>query len=211
VFSEHEGPVRRLAWSPDSKTLATIGAEMSAPWIWRIPSGERLPGIEVGNEDWAWGTVAWSPDGQLIAVGVPKNGVRIFNVFTGECVATLQGLRKFVTTLAWHPDGSRLVISGGGAAASVWDTSTWQEVFVLPGNTLDHSLAIWSPNGRILAYVDDSQTVRFRDASAGYALIAQGEYEADRVRRLSLAPRPVAAASKRTAEKARPVASAGDK
>jgi WD40 repeat protein/tRNA A-37 threonylcarbamoyl transferase component Bud32 len=60
----HSGDITDLAFSPDSKYLATASKDHTA-WIWRLDRLEVVAAVPHGqNVVWA---LAWSPDGQLLA------------------------------------------------------------------------------------------------------------------------------------------------
>lgn len=50
-------------------------------------------------------SMAWSPDGILLASGARDKTVRVWNTETGECLGTLTGYRNPVDHLAWSQDG----------------------------------------------------------------------------------------------------------
>jgi WD40 repeat protein len=166
------GPVlHALAWSPDSKRIATSSGMIAAgdisiwgfdnpaivPTVTAIPSAPNLqPGsISVlgSHSDWVM-TVAWSPSGEWLASGGNDNRVRVWEVTTGRLISTLR-LYAWVDSLAWSPDGKYLATAafiGGPSAHSVqvWDTATWQlnKEWNLGGKVVDTS---WSPDGKNLA------------------------------------------------------------
>lgn len=57
-------------------------------------------------------SVAWSPDGSILAAGSIRGDVRLYNSADGKKVVSLSGLEGAVFTLAFTPDGSRLFTSG---------------------------------------------------------------------------------------------------
>lgn len=69
--------------------------------------------------------IAWSPDGQYIAIGYEGGRLEIWNTSTKTIVKSLTRHHDGVTTLAWHPDGIQLA-SADGEQLLIWDTNSGQ-------------------------------------------------------------------------------------
>jgi len=85
-------------------------------------------------------SVAFSPDGKLIATGADDNLIRIWRVGDGTLVRTiggdegLEGDRPRINSIGFSPDG-RLIVSGSaGSKAALWDVSSGDEVAELSGH-----------------------------------------------------------------------------
>ena len=108
-------PVRSLAISPDRQTLAVCES------IWDVTrgvvtlrdarTGEIKRRITEANS--SLGDVAFSPDGQLLAVTRFKGGIRIFSVLTGEEKTGFDGTRPQGKGAVFSPDGKYLCAFGG--------------------------------------------------------------------------------------------------
>ena len=64
-------------------------------------------------------TLAWSPDGSLLAVAAAEGTVHLFDT-DGRSYATLAGHAMGVLDLSWSRDGSRLVTGGQDGVARIW-------------------------------------------------------------------------------------------
>jgi WD40 repeat protein len=100
------------------------------------------------------GSIAFSPDGKLLAVGGYKD-VQLMDAATGKVVATLSGHADVVRALAFTPDGAKLAAAGGLPARSgeikVWDVQTHRLLETRSGHKdCIYSVAI-SPDGKLLA------------------------------------------------------------
>jgi hypothetical protein len=100
------------------------------------------------------GSIAFSPDGKLLAVGGYKD-VQLMDPGTGKVIATLSGHADVVRALAFTPDGTKLAAAGGLPARSgeikIWDLQTHRPVETLSGHKdCIYSVAI-SPDGKLVA------------------------------------------------------------
>jgi hypothetical protein len=119
--------------------------------------------------------VAFSPDGQALAVG-GEGTLCLCRAATGEVVRRFEGRPGRVYALAFSPDGKTLVSGVEGGKVYLWEVATGQERCRCEGHeTTPHAVA-FSPDGRVLASCGGSLrggrdlTVRLWDAVTGKEL-----------------------------------------
>lgn len=104
------------------------------------------------------GPVAFSPQGDSIAVGNYERHIELYNLATGKLLVELQTQIGYINSIAFSPDG-KLIAAGGGIypdrrGVQIWDVATQQLLLELDDfDEAVRSLA-FSPNGAILATAD---------------------------------------------------------
>jgi WD40 repeat protein/tRNA A-37 threonylcarbamoyl transferase component Bud32 len=100
-----------------------------SPWgdvpraeVWDVAKGSRVSSVQGAAERDA-SSVALSPDGGLLAVGLGIHGlVRLWDVRTGKVVRTLDGGAS-IGALEFSSDGAILAVAAG-TSVSLWDVTT---------------------------------------------------------------------------------------
>jgi WD40 repeat protein len=103
----------KVAFSPDGKWLATSGGGCR---LWAVPSWQEGP--RIGGE-----LLAFSPDGQLVAVETGKGAVRLVEPDSGREYARLEDPNQDrAGDAAFSPDGTQLVLTNRDSqSVHVWD------------------------------------------------------------------------------------------
>ncbi len=132
-----------------------------------------------GHTGWVR-SVAISPDSTWAASGSGTAGygtehgddcsIKIWQLKTGTCRATLKGHEGRVISVAITPDGNRILSGSGDRSVRIWDVQTGLELARLDGHTGD----IWSvvalkDNARALSGGFD-KTLRLWDLASGKCL-----------------------------------------
>ena len=102
-----------ICLSPDGSQLASAaGATVR---LWRASNGRFVEAL--AGAAGAVGTLAFSPDGTLLAAGTTEQTIHVRDVATGEARATIAATSD---GLGFLPDG-RLATAGDGSAIQLWD------------------------------------------------------------------------------------------
>ncbi len=137
----HKGGVVHAAWSSGKEQLASAGEDGWVRW-WR---GDDLELVREIRPNGAWVEhLAWSPDGQRLAVASGKE-LRIWNAL-GDEIFAYAGHASTVTGLQWRGDG-RGIGSVSYGAVQLFRLGEMSPYEVLKWKSSLLSMA-WSPNGR---------------------------------------------------------------
>lgn len=127
----------------------------------------------------------FSPDCQCLATGWVDGYIRLWNVDTGEIMATLTGHASGVNRLLFSHDGSLLYSAEFTGQIKIWNLTDQDDVVEFHKPT-DNPVAAISPDGRLGASVLDQRRIDVRDL-ATKALVAQWN-ESQEIRQLAFSP-----------------------
>ncbi|MFH9575677.1 trypsin-like peptidase domain-containing protein [Streptomyces sp. NPDC017454] len=150
-----------MAFSPDGTVFVTGGREFSSVQLWNARTHRHL-GTLAGLTGMV-SSVAFSPDGGLLATASWDGELRLWNVRDRSLTATLAGHTDFAQSVAFTPDGNTLASGGRDAVARLWDVRTHRPVATLSGHAGIVGSVVVSPDGQTLATTGNDRTVRLWD------------------------------------------------
>lgn len=182
-----ENLIRCAAFSPDGKRLAghsQWGEErMGAVRVWELATGKELLHIPTNS---AGHTIAFSPDGQLLAFDVGYT-IRLCQARTGKELLKLEGHQNvstgermnsgYVNALAFSPDGKLLASASCDSTARIWDVTTGRTLHVLEGHQGFVNCVTFFTDGKTVITGGEDGTIRCWEAATGRQLSELSAHE----------------------------------
>lgn len=169
TYRGHTGYVNAVAWSSDSRRVAS-GGDTTAQ-VWDALTGDNAV-IYRGHTN-AVLAVAYSPDGSRVVSGAVDTTAQVWDATTGALVLNYRGHTNAVRFLAWSSDGSRIASGSWDGTVHVWDANTGDTLVVYRGHSSYVNVVAWSPDGQSISSGAGTPDTRVQvwDASTGNTIL----------------------------------------
>ncbi|KAG6413774.1 hypothetical protein SASPL_126488 [Salvia splendens] len=158
VLKGHKGSVTSLAFDPKSEYLTSLDSNGTVIY-WELQSGSTLHVLKAiapnnGTDVSVMNILAWSPDGELLAVPGLKNNVVLYDRDTAEKLFSLSGDHlQPICFLSWSPNGKYIATSGLDKQILIWDVDKKQDIERQKFSECITCM-VWKPEGNALAVID---------------------------------------------------------
>lgn len=166
-----------FTFSPDSTTVAS-SRRNNVVQLWdttaRQPSGlkkffgfvdNRYPRLTIQGHPVHTRTLAFSPDGKMLAGGSNLGAIHLWEAHTGTKLFTLKAYNNRISALAFSPDGKILASGSANGEISLWNTANGTQGstnIIEPRATVNKLL--FSLDGKILVSGNGKGTIQLWDA-----------------------------------------------
>lgn len=181
VLTGHTAPIHGVDFGPDGRFLVSGGYDGIR--IWNVAGQRDVAGLA---SNVAVTSVAFSPDGRILAAGNESHTVQLWNTSTDGLTATLKGHSAQVGSLAFSPDGRTLASGGGDGTIRLWNPATRRHIATLKGHSAVVDSVAFSPDGKTLA-TSGSDTAWLWNPATRRHVAALGYYRAG-VRAVAFSP-----------------------
>ena len=175
-----KGTIEDIQFSPDKKLLAV--ASSIGVWIYDVDTDEALTQL-TGNTFEGFHTfeesvlltghtgivtsIAFSPDGSLLASGSLDNTIHLWNVSNFMLHLTITEHTGEVNDVAFSPDGLMLASASTDKTVGIWSPSTGEKKMRFMDHTDAVTSVAFSPDGWTLASGSADKTIRLWDTLTG--------------------------------------------
>jgi len=156
-----------VAFSPDSRRLATAFFQSGTVRLWEMPVslvGEPLH--SAGDLL----SAAWSPDGRRVVTASADGTARLWDAALAKPFGAPMRHESFIFSAAFSPDGRRVVTASTDGTARLWDAASGKPV----AKPLRHATSVYSasfsPDSRTVVTACADGTARLWNAADGQPL-----------------------------------------
>lgn len=146
----HFEGAHQAAFSPDGQLLATATRDPNELNLWDAQTNRLIKTIALSSSPSEYeNTLAWSPDGSHIAIGLGET-VKVIEVASWQTITSMDAEGR-ITYVSWRPDGQRLAVARAAAVLIVDPVQgeIERQIDIENGATM----ALWSPDQKTLATI----------------------------------------------------------
>lgn len=161
--------VMQAVYSSNGRLIATASTDRQ-PRLWDAESQTLINTFRVDNPgEFKISSVAFSPDGTLLAASSGDGNIRIFDISRNELKSSLKSdvSKVFVFHVSFSPDGKTLIAACGDGTALIWNLGEERiEKVLTTGSSV--SSAVYSPDGNYIITAENNGRASLWDVNQQY-------------------------------------------
>jgi eukaryotic-like serine/threonine-protein kinase len=169
---EFAGGIFCATISQDDQYCAAAGAGGKIV-VWNLNTGEMMHSLQTEGSVSSVRSIAFSPDGAILASGQSDRVIRLWSMQTGQEQMQSLGHEETISGLAFSADGFQLISTSWDRTMRIWDYAGPDQIDYitrLRGHTGNVISSRFSPDGNLLASSSSDGTVRLWDPELGSEL-----------------------------------------
>jgi WD40 repeat protein/uncharacterized caspase-like protein len=159
--------VTSLAFTPDGRMLATGGVESKSNLDLAAMMSGAMNQKRQKNSKQSQDPMDIMKDLKVEAIAK----VQLWDVATGQEIASIKGHGRAVTKVAFSRDGKLLATGSNDNTITIWDVATQRELKTLTGHSASLDSMDFSPDNRLLATAGEDGATFLWDANTGEHLL----------------------------------------
>lgn len=178
TFQPRDGLARAVAWSLDSRIVASGGYHDVC--LWDVATG-KLRARLTGHTNQIY-SLAWSAASGLLASASSDGTARLWDTRQSQAVQTLHSAPSIpLFSVCWSPDGARIAAGTEDGNLLLWDAQTGKQTATWEGPSQRVSKGgrfpfaawgvCWSPDGRRIVSTRYDDYVLVWDAATGHSQV----------------------------------------
>ncbi len=153
-------------WYLQSRPSATT--ESSKPNQTTISNSENpVLSITLNGHSSDVNSVAFAPNGQILASGSDDNTIKLWNLATRAEIRTLKGHSNHIYSVAFAPDSKTLASGSEDKTIKLWNVETGKEIRTLTGHSNWVNSVAFSHDGKMLASGSVDKTIKLWNVETG--------------------------------------------
>ncbi|NET41201.1 NACHT domain-containing protein [Okeania sp. SIO2B3] len=178
IFMESMSTARSLAFTPDSKLLAT-GDESGKIHLWQVADGKKLLTWE--GHTHIVRTMKFTADGQTLVSASSDRTVKFWHLASSKCLRSLLIDSQLLEATALNQNMQLLATCGIDGTIQLWNLNNGKYLATLQGHTSWIHKIVFSPSGEILATASKDRNIKLWSVNNGECLATlSGHQEAVR-------------------------------
>jgi serine/threonine protein kinase len=162
-FGNLGGKVTDMDFSPDA-SLVVIGLDNGQVKVFDKPdikdySKAQVPILTIDISLDTLRSISFSPNKLVIASGNWSDGLKIWDVVTGEKISSLDNSMSGITKLEFSPNAAWLATAHEGSVVRVWDVKEAKQAYIFDGS-LSKGVS-FSPNSQFLAIIKNKKNNQY--------------------------------------------------